>query len=77
MKVVFLPFSNGSHDESAKSGAADRDPGGEGSLLLEVHGHAHDGRQVNQPEAQPWNFILLFGKKKWIFYILLSLRGDS
>ena len=53
MKVVFLPFSNGSHDESAESGAADRDPGGEGSLLLEVHGHAHDGRQVNQPEAQP------------------------
>ena len=50
---LLLPLGDGRHDEGAQPRPADSDAGGEGALLLKVHGHAHNGRQVYQAETQP------------------------
>ena len=49
---INLPNWNRSKDECAKAWSADGYTRGEGSLLLKVHGHAHNGRQVDQAESE-------------------------
>jgi len=53
--IICLPLRNGCHDECPEPGSADSNSGGEGSLLLEVHGHADDGRQVDQSESNSYS----------------------
>ena len=45
-----LPSGDWGHDEGPEARPTDGDPGGERPLLLEVHRHADDGRQVDEAE---------------------------
>ena len=47
-----LLFSKRSEYESSQSGAADCNPRGEGTFLLEVNGDADDGGEVDEAEAE-------------------------
>jgi hypothetical protein len=53
IKFIFSPLGDRRHDECAEAGAADGNAGGEGALLLKVHGHAHNSWQVDKAESKP------------------------
>ena len=72
--IICLPLRNGCHNEGPEPGSADGDARRERPLLLEVHRHADDGRQVDQSEASSysseknkfWN-LCRETSKRWIF----------
>ena len=51
VKVVEQELGEWCEDEGSEAWSADGDAGGEGALLLKVIADRHDGRQVDQSEA--------------------------